>query len=148
MRPMRSPWLSACLSLALSAALAGCCGARPSLADRTPAVRIAAPPPSGPVRVAAVGDSGQLGCWPARKSAHVIDGILAFEPHAVLHLGDLVYFQDGPPEEEVEEAFGARFAPVRARAPLFPTPGNHDRKGDLSPTYAEPEERVTAGPRG
>ncbi len=57
------------------------------------------------------------------------------EPAFVIHMGDLAY-PDGTPLEYTQNHF-AVYAPLLKRAPVFPSPGDHDLRIRLGEVYAE-----------
>ena len=91
----------------------------------------------------AFGDSGNLS--PEQLS---LVQLMSAEPEIsmVVHTGDLAY-TDGTFEEFEDEYFGVN-APLMARLPFFPTPGNHDYNTDSAAAYVTglvaPESGVPA----
>lgn len=97
-----------------------------------------------PFTFLAFGDSGSLNAGQLALAEHLNqeDALLA------IHMGDLAY-PDGTPLEYTRNHF-AVYAPFLKRAPLFPSPGDHDWRTDLGEVYAEtftaPDGRESGSP--
>jgi len=78
-----------------------------------------------------LGDSG------TRNSGQLAlaEVINAERAQLLLHVGDLAY-PDGTEEEFTERFFGV-YAPLLARSPVFPAPGDHDFRTDWGRPYRE-----------
>ncbi len=76
------------------------------------------------IRFAVVGDSGS-GCPP---QFDVVKVMRDMDPKFVLHVGDLVY--NRPTEDRIRSRHFWPFADLINCAPLYPTWGNHDVKGE------------------
>lgn len=78
-----------------------------------------------------MGDTG-MGNAPQRALAqHINEETAAF----ILHVGDIAY-PDGTDREYTVNHFEI-FAPILARAPMFPAPGDHDLRTNLGEPYIE-----------
>jgi predicted phosphodiesterase len=82
------------------------------------------PPYDEPVRFAVIGDSG----FAEPVTFTLAQQIADFDPHFVLHVGDVVYRVDeyADPYAAFQAAYYAPFKPVLQRAPIYPVVGNHD----------------------
>ncbi|MDP2998274.1 MAG: metallophosphoesterase [Bryobacterales bacterium] len=84
----------------------------------------------GPFTFLAFGDSGTGGS----NQLRLADLIIAKEnPALVLHTGDLS--QESGTFEQLDSKYFAVYAPLMARSPFFPTPGNHDYYTDDAAPY-------------
>lgn len=82
------------------------------------------PPFGDPVRFAVIGDSG----FGEDVTVSLVQHIAAFEPHFMLHTGDVVYKgeENGNAIAAYQAKYYSPFAPVLRQAPLYPAVGNHD----------------------
>ncbi|MHB1262231.1 MAG: metallophosphoesterase family protein [Thermoplasmatota archaeon] len=79
---------------------------------------------SAPLRLVAYGDMG-VGAS-SNASAALPAAVLAVQPHAVLHLGDITYADGDPP---VWNEWFRLIEPLAARTLYMTTPGNHEHEG-------------------
>lgn len=92
------------------------------------------PPYDPPMRFAVIGDSG----FGEPVTFALAQQIADFDPHFVLHAGDLAYrtSEDESPYQAYRQKYYAPFLNVLHLAPVYPTPGNHDISEVLEPgTY-------------
>jgi len=111
------------------------------------ALRTAPPPQGRAIRVAVVGDSGELRWWAARRQRDIARQALLGDPDLVLHLGDLVRSRGGDPLREHARAAFQPMGPLLAAVPLYPVLGNHDQAIERGRVFLELFE-LPAGPEG
>jgi len=89
------------------------------------------PPYDTPMRFAVIGDSGFGDTVTFTFAQEIAD----FDPDFVLHVGDLVYrtHENDGPYQAYRDKYYAPFLKVLQKAPIYPTPGNHDISRVLEP---------------